>query len=219
MIETTPVRATTNVGSQNYVPHEQRLTEVPMRKLVVLVVVNTGVDEKEGKHLLERRDGHTTVEVDVQDDEEEQDEPDEDDDREDEQPDVPDVPQEFMFDVDATPMDPDLIEFANRQKSGAGGGRGLIFSQDRGRYIKPMLPRGNVVRLAGKHNLSGRSFEVCTNLYIFSDTIHIYLSSRRYAPCIGSLPKVQKRACHRNQERRPRCVHRELRCPHQEDGP
>ena len=154
-----------------------------------------------------------------EDDEEEQDEPDEDDDREDEQPDVPDVPQEFMFDVDATPMDPDLIEFANRQKSGAGGGRGLIFSQDRGRYIKPMLPRGNVVRLAGKHNLSGRSFEVCTNLYIFSDTIHIYLSSRRYAPCIGSLPKVQKRACHRNQERRPRCVHRELRCPHQEDGP
>jgi magnesium chelatase subunit D len=83
--------------------------------------------------------------------EEEQDEPDDDeeDDREDEAPDVPEVPQEFMFDVDATPMDPDLIDFASRERSGKGGGRGLIFSQDRGRYIKPMLPKGKVVRLAG----------------------------------------------------------------------
>jgi len=79
--------------------------------------------------------------------EEEQDEPDEDEERED-QPDVPDVPQEFMFDVDATPMDPDLIEFSSRERAGKGGGRGLIFSQDRGRYIKPMLPKGKVTRLA-----------------------------------------------------------------------
>ena len=61
---------------------------------------------------------------------------------------MPDVPQEFMFDVDATPMDPDLIEFSSRERKGKGGGRGLIFSQDRGRYIKPMLPKGKVVRLA-----------------------------------------------------------------------
>lgn len=86
------------------------------------------------------------------DEEEEQDEQDEPDDQEDESdaPDVPDVPQEFMFDVDATPLDPDLIEFSTRQRNGKGGGRGLIFSQDRGRYIKPMLPKGKVVRLAGK---------------------------------------------------------------------
>lgn len=79
--------------------------------------------------------------------EEKEDEPDENE-KEEEQPDVPDVPQEFMFDVDATPMDPDLIDFTSRQKSGKGGGRGLIFSQDRGRYIKPMLPKGKVIRLA-----------------------------------------------------------------------
>lgn len=84
-----------------------------------------------------------------QEEEEDVDEPDEDeDDREDEAPDVPEVPQEFMFDVDATPMDPDLIEFSSRERNGKGGGRGLIFSQDRGRYIKPMLPKGKVVRLA-----------------------------------------------------------------------
>lgn len=81
-----------------------------------------------------------------EEDQDEQDEPDED--QEDNQPDVPDVPQEFMFDVDATPMDPDLIAFTSRERSGKGGGRGLIFSQDRGRYIKPMLPKGKVVRLA-----------------------------------------------------------------------
>ncbi len=81
-----------------------------------------------------------------EEDQEDQDEPDED--QDDNQPDVPDVPQEFMFDVDATPMDPDLIDFTSRERSGKGGGRGLIFSQDRGRYIKPMLPKGKVVRLA-----------------------------------------------------------------------
>ena len=79
--------------------------------------------------------------------EEDKEEPDEEE-NENEAPDVPEVPQEFMFDIDSTPIDPDLIEFANRQRSGAGGGRGLIFSQDRGRYIKPMLPKGKVVRLA-----------------------------------------------------------------------
>ena len=83
-----------------------------------------------------------------EEDQEEQEEPDEDEDREDEAPDVPEVPQEFMFDIDATPMDADLIQFASRERSGKGGGRGLIFSQDRGRYIKPMLPKGKVVRLA-----------------------------------------------------------------------
>lgn len=79
--------------------------------------------------------------------EEEKEEPDEEE-NENDAPDVPEVPQEFMFDIDSTPIDPDLIDFANRQRSGAGGGRGLIFSQDRGRYIKPMLPKGKVVRLA-----------------------------------------------------------------------
>jgi len=81
-------------------------------------------------------------------DEEEDEEDDQDEEDESEAPDVPEVPQEFMFDVDATPVDPDLIDFSSRERAGKGGGRGLIFSQDRGRYIKPMLPKGKVVRLA-----------------------------------------------------------------------
>merc|ERR1711937_656506 len=85
-----------------------------------------------------------------QDEDDEQDQEDQDDDDEDESdaPDVPEVPQEFMFDVDSTPVDPDLIDFSSRERAGKGGGRGLIFSQDRGRYIKPMLPKGKVIRLA-----------------------------------------------------------------------
>ena len=89
-------------------------------------------------------------EQDQEDEEEEEDQqdPEDEEDREDEAPDTPQIPEEFMFDVDSTPMDPDLIDFANRQRDGKGGGRGLVFSQDRGRYIKPMLPKGKVVRLA-----------------------------------------------------------------------
>lgn len=79
---------------------------------------------------------------------EEEEKPDEENEDQNDSPDVPEVPQEFMFDIDATPIDPDLIEFSQRQRSGKGGGRGMIFSQDRGRYIKPMLPKGKVVRLA-----------------------------------------------------------------------
>jgi len=83
-----------------------------------------------------------------EEEEEQQDPEDEEDDNEQDAPDVPEVPQEFMFDADSTPIDPDLIAFTSRERNGKGGGRGMIFSQDRGRYIKPMLPKGKVIRLA-----------------------------------------------------------------------
>jgi len=87
---------------------------------------------------------------DEDEEEEEQEEPEDEEDQDDDVPDEmqPEVPEEFMFDIDATPVDPELVAFAGRQRSGKGGGRSLIFSSDRGRYIKPMLPKGKVVRLA-----------------------------------------------------------------------
>eukprot|EP00903_Cladosiphon_okamuranus_P012770 g11938.t1 len=71
---------------------------------------------------------------------EEEDQPDEDE--------APAIPQEFMFDIDSTPIDPELLDFTGKNNLGKSGGRGLIYSQERGRYIKPMIPRGKVTRLA-----------------------------------------------------------------------
>ena len=61
----------------------------------------------------------------------------------------PAVPEEFMLDPEAIGVDPNLLLFkAAKAKSGNSGSRSVVLSDSRGRYVKPMLPRGPVSRIA-----------------------------------------------------------------------
>ena len=62
---------------------------------------------------------------------------------------TPEIPEEFILDPEACIVDPDLLLFSSaKSKAGNSGSRSVIFSESRGRYVRPLIPRGKLKRIA-----------------------------------------------------------------------
>jgi magnesium chelatase subunit D len=83
--------------------------------------------------------------IEREDNEEEQEEESEEspEEQEEEEQEVIEIPEQFMFGVDATPIDPRILKFQKWSRKGKGGKASRIHNLQRGRFVKAVFPKGD----------------------------------------------------------------------------
>ncbi|XP_034688464.1 magnesium-chelatase subunit ChlD, chloroplastic isoform X2 [Vitis riparia] len=93
------------------------------------------------------------------------------------------IPEEFIFDAEGGLVDEKLLFFAQqaqRRRGRAGRAKNVIFSEDRGRYIKPMLPKvifvvdaSGSMALNRMQNAKGAALKLLAESYTSRDQVAI----------------------------------------------